>query len=210
MAVPQVTLDQAQLGLANLLNQNSVPSGESSRRAFFIASGVERLYRSFDFDMAKQTTELSTDDDGVIDLSDLNLGILPAIELVSDGTSDYGFILADDSISYHQGDHKYWVVLNEDHEWELHSTEPNTALTIVFFEAPAISSSQAVVFTQMVIAKASLIYYRQAQDPEADVSVEEDEFRQEVAELIDAQNRRRPQRFATSRRDRFNHHIGSQ
>jgi len=210
MAVPQVTLDQAQLGLAYLLNQNTVPPGESARRAFFIASGVQRIYRSFDFDMAKQTTDITTDDNGIADISDLNLGILPAIETVSDGTFDYGFIMATDAVSYHQGDHKYWLVLTEDHDWELHSTEPNNDLSFVYFEAPEISSTQAVVFTQMVIAKASLIYYRQAQDPEADVSVEEDEFRQEVAELIDAQNRRRPQRFATTRRDRFNHHIGSQ
>jgi hypothetical protein len=210
MAIILVTLDQAQLALANLLNQNTVPSGEQARRAFFITSGIQRLYRAFDFDMAQQTALVSTDDTGVGDVSDLNLGPLPAVESITDGTHTFTFIMAKDAVQFHQGDYKYWLVLNEDKEWELHTTEPDADLTFIHYDSPEISTSQGVVFTPMVIAKAALIYYRQAQDPEADVSVEEDEFRQEVAELVDAQNRRRPQRFAQSRRDRYNHYVGRQ
>lgn len=209
--VPQVTLDQALQGLAYLLNQNTTPSGESARRTFFITSAIQRTYRAFDFDMAKQTVELSADDTGLVDVTDLNLGILPAVESLEDGNHHiFDFVMARFAVDYSQGDFKYWWVLNEDKEWELHTTEPNADLFLVYFDAPEISNSQAVVFTQMVIAKGALIYYRQAQDPTADVSVEEDEYRQEVAEIIDAQNRRRPQQFAQTARDRHHTHIGRQ
>lgn len=200
--VPQTNLDQAQLALASLLFQSNVPQGEQSRRAFFITSAVQRLYRSFDYDMAEQTVEIATDSDGLGDLSDLALGPTPAIQFVNDGVRNYDFIFARNATGAAQGDFKYWVIVNEDGQWELHSTEPDTTLTITYWQAPDISSSQAVTFTPMVIGKGALIYYRQAQDPEADTSVEEDQFKQEVSEIIEKQNRTRPQRQAENPRDR--------
>lgn len=207
---PEVTLDQAQLALAYLLGQNTVPQAEQTRRAFFIASGVERLYRSFDFDMAKITVELEADSDGKVDLSDYELGIVPAIELVTDGTQDgvYGYVFNDTYSNYGQGDKRYTVLRNEDNEYYLQTTEPGATLQVTLYEAPTIANNQAVVFTKMLVAKAALIYYRQAEDPEADVGPEEDQLKQEVGEVIERQNRTRPQRFARSARDVGGNYLG--
>lgn len=205
---PQTTLDQAQLALAYLLNQNQVPSGESTRRAFFIASAVERLYRVFDFEVAKQTAALTTGSNGQVNLSSLNLGVFPGIVSINNGIQNFGYKLAGEAVNLHQGDFNYWITLNSSGQWILHTTEPNSNIELEYFEAPVISNAQAAAFTRMVIAKGALIYYRQAQDPEADTAPEEDQFRQEVSETMDAQQRRRPQQFAQSPRDRFGHGIG--
>ncbi len=79
---------------------------------------------------------------------------------------------------------------------------------VTFYESPTISNDQTIPFTKMLIAKAGLIYYRQAQDPEADTAPEEDQLKQEVGEVIERQNRTRPQRFARSPRDAGNGYIG--
>lgn len=207
---PQTTLDQAQLGLANLLNQNAVPPAEQSRRAFFITSAVERLYRAFDFEPSLMTYEVATDADGLVNLSDedIPVGIVPAIQSIDDGIRNYDFKFAAGSVNYHQGDFTYWTSVDEDGNWILHSTEPSTTLNVSLYAAPTITNTQAAAFTKMVIAKGALIYYRAAQDPEADTSVEEDSFRQEVSEVIEAHNRRQPQKFAQSPRDRAGYGIG--
>lgn len=207
---PQTTLDQAQQALAYLLNQNTVPSAESARRAFFITSSVQRIYRSFDFDVANTSDTFTTDSSGQVDLSDQPFGGIPMILRISDGTTlnDFGFVMQQDVQRFVPGDRKYWILPDGEGNWTLFTTEPNTSITVWFSIAPDISATQAAVFQPMVIGKGALIYYRQAQDPDADVSVEEDEFKQEVSELIDQQNRRRPQRFIRTRRDVYGHYIG--
>jgi len=207
---PEVTLDDALLALAYLLNQTVVPTAEKTRWVFYITSGIERLYRAFDFDMAKISVEFTADADGIVDLSDYELGIVPAIETVSDGTpgGEYGYVFASEFSQYHQGDTKWHLQRTEDNEWQIKTTEPSATLNVTFYEAPTISADQAIPFTRMLIAKAGLIYYRQAQDPEADTAPEEDQLKQEVGEVIERQNRTRPQRFAQSARDVNNGYIG--
>lgn len=210
---PQVTLDQALIGLANLLNQSSVPSAEQSRWQFFTISAVERLYRAFDHDTAKVTATVTSDANGKIDLTAIaaKLGPLPAIESLTDSLDAYpfGYIMTENQRQYVQGDRKWWQYINAAGNWELSTTEPNGTFTLEFYEAPTISNSQAACFTKMVIAKGALIYYRQAQDPEADTSVEEDQFKQEVAEVMEQQNRRRPQQFIYGQREAMGRHLGS-
>lgn len=212
---PQVTLDQALLGLANLLNQSSVPSAESARWQFFTVSAVERLYRAFDHDTAKRTATVTSDENGKISLDAIadKLGPMPAIESLTDAYDTYPltFIMTENQRQYVQGDRRWWQTLDNSTpaKWVLYTTEPNGTFTLEYYEAPAISNAQAACFTKMVIAKGALIYYRQAQDPEADTSVEEDQFKQEVAEVMEQQNRRRPQQFAYTQRDVTGRTLGA-
>lgn len=208
---PEVTLDDALLALAYLLNQTVVPTAEKTRWVFYITSGIERLYRAFDFDMAKITVELTSDADGLIDLSDYELGIVPAIEQVGDGTpgNEYTYVSSAEYGQYAQGDRRWNIQRNEDNEWQIKTTEPSATVNVTLYEAPTISADQVIPFTRMLIAKAGLIYYRQAQDPEADTAPEEDQLKQEVGEVIERQNRTRPQRFARSTRDVGGGYIGA-
>ena len=48
----------------------------------------------------------------------------------------------------------------------------------------------------MALARGALVYYRQAEDPQADISQEEALFQQELDEVIAQFNRSRPQQRA--------------
>jgi len=207
---PQTTLSACLTALAALLNQNATPNAEITRRTFFIVSAVQRLQRAFDWRVDTLSDTVSTDDEGLADISEFEFGAFPSFSYVGPGDQNFGYTLVafDDLQLYGQGDRKYALIVNEDGEWEMHTTEPNTELTVVFYSSPDVSSTQTAPFTAMVIAKGALIYYRQAQDPEADVGPEEDQFRQEVEELMENQERRRPQKFAQTNRDRTGGGIG--
>ena len=208
---PQTTLDQALVALAFLLNQSQAPTAERSRWQFFVTSAVERLYRSFDYDTSLRTVSLTANASGVIDLTTIadKLGIVPAIESIDNGLQNLTYVMAKDAIEYVQGDYKWWLTLDASGNYKMNVTDPSSTYTIRYYESPAITTLQAAAFTRMVIAKGALIYYRLAQDPEADTSIEEDAFKQEVAEVIELQNRRRPQQFATSHRDVYGRPMGS-
>ena len=209
--LPQTGYDEASQALARLLNQESIPSSESGRVAFFIASGVQRILRAFDFEQALTYASVTTDGNGRVSLASLNLGMTPGIDIVTNGTQKYTMVTPSDRYAYHQGDFYFNVVL-EAGVWVLYSSEPNATVTIGYYDTPSTITSGVtpvkIAFQPMVIAKAALIYYRQAQDPEADTEQEEDQFRQEIAEISEAQERRRPQKFATTRRDVYGHHLG--
>lgn len=209
--IPQTTLAQALQALSFLTGQDgTIPSGERAAWIFFTTAAVQRLYRAFDFDFAQTTQELTTDETGIASLADFSTGFYPAVDNIGTGSADGSYISipAAQAPDYSQGDRRYWYVVNEDGGWEVHSTELNATFSVVFYQVPDISDEQIAYFTPMVIAKGSLIYYRQSDDPEADTSVEEDQFRQEVIEIVDVQNRRRPQRFAQTPRDRAGTYLG--
>ena len=209
--LPQTGYDEASNALAKLLNQDSIPQSEAGRVAFFIASGVQRILRAIDFDQQKVYASVTTDGNGRVSLAALQLGMTPGIDVVTNGIQDFTLVTPSERYHYEQGNYFYNIVV-EAGVWVLYSSEKNATVTIGYFATPdTVVSSPVpirVALQPMVIAKAALIYYRQAQDPEADTEQEEDQFRQEIAEISEQQERRRPQRFATTRRDRFNHQIG--
>jgi hypothetical protein len=206
---PQTTIDEALLALARLLNQRNVPTSQSAAWQFFTTAAVQRLYRSFDFDPAKIRASITTDSNGQADLTALKFGQYPAITYIGTLTQPYGFITPDLFHAHAQGDYRWWLTRDPiTAAWMLNSTEPGADIEIEYYEAVDLTGTQKAVFTPMVIAKGALIYYRQAEDPEADTGVEEDQFRQEVAEIIEQQNRNKPQQFFRSPRDVRGTHIG--
>ena len=201
--------DDYEKALNSLLNRAATPSEEKSNVTFYIAAAVQRLYRAFDYLFSTRTAVVTPTTAGVADVSDLDLGPLPAILGVTDSTSlgSYTFVPYSEFSNYSQGGRVYTILLNEDNDYVIVSSEAGRALTITYIEAPEVSSNNAV-FTPMVVAKGALIYYYQSTDREGDTSVEEDQFKQEVSEIIEAQNRRAPQRFVRTARDTTGHYIG--
>ena len=205
---PQITYNDCSLALAKLLNQDSIPSSESSRVAFFIAAGIQRTLRAFDWQNAIMYASKTTDTNGRVSLSDLALGQAPGFVVVTNGVQEFTNVIPSIRFSYTQGNFYYNVVL-EAGDWVLYSSEPNATITIGYYGTPdTVDTLVTIAFQPMVIAKAALIYYRQAQDPEADTSLEEDQYRQKIAELAEQQERRRPQRIAYSRRDLYGGSLG--
>lgn len=208
---PQTGYDEASTALARLLNQDSIPTSEAGRVAFFIASSVQRTLRAFDIIQSLTYGTVTTDANGRVSLAALRLGISPGIDIITNGTQDYTMVTPSEKYHYKAGSFYYNVVL-EAGNWILYTSEANAAVTIGYYDTPETVTSGVsgikIPFYPMVIAKGALIYYRQAQDPEADTEQEEDQYRQEIAELAEAQERRRPQKFATTRRDVYGHQIG--
>lgn len=209
--LPQTGYDEASQALARLLNQESIPSSEAGRVAFFIAAGVQRILRAFDFTQTLTYASVTTDTNGRVSLAALALGMTPGVDVVTNGTQDFTMVTPSERYHYAQGNYYFNIVL-EAGVWVLYSSEKNAVITLGYFDTPSTVTTGAtpvrIAFQPMVVAKAALIYYRQAQDPEADTEQEEDQFRQEIAEISEAQERRRPQKFATSRRDLYGHQIG--
>src|SRR3990167_6101480 len=161
---PSTTIDEVQTALARLVGETSFPTNEQTLVADYITAAVQRLYRLFNFEMSKQELADSTDSSGILNLADLKLGIIPAIEVVTTGEEggQYGFVTRANFDDFSQGDNKYTLVVNEDGELELHTTEPSTAIIVVYFEAPDISTTQAVCFTKDTVAKGAVMDYRLA------------------------------------------------
>ncbi|MBI5117589.1 hypothetical protein HZA56_14020 [Candidatus Poribacteria bacterium] len=209
--LPQTGYDEASVALARLLNQDSIPSSESGRVAFFIASGVQRILRALDIPQTLTYASVTTDANGRVSLATLRLGMTPGIDVVTDGIRNYTLVTPSERYQYQQGNY-YFNVVVEAGVWVLYSSEKNATLTLGYYDTPDTVVSGLtpvkIALQPMVVAKAALIYYRQAQDPEADTEQEEDQFRQEIAEIGEAQERRRPQQFAKTRRDDYGHHLG--
>ena len=210
---PQTTLEEAQTALARLTGQETAPTAEKARRAFFIVSSVQRILRAFDFDQTKRQVVVTTDGDGKADLTGLMLGQVPAVASMFTNNTPMTYVLPSTKYTYHQGDYRYNIIAEDQGGgtmgWSLYTSEPNATINLEYFESPeTISDTVKIALQPMVIAKGALIYFRQAEDPEADTSLEEDQFRQETTEIMEAQNRRRPQQFIQTQRDRSGRGIG--
>src|SRR5205085_11023483 len=79
----------------------------------------------------------------------------------------------------------------------LTTSEPTTSATLKIrysTTSPIINASISTPFpSSMALARGALVYYRQAEDPQADIAQEEYIFQQELDEVIAQYNRARPQ-----------------
>lgn len=218
MATP-VTLDAAMLDLSYLLGETSVPSPEPPDRMAFIQRTLERVYRSYNFDFSDNitTSTLTAATEGGAITLPTDIGQDPAMDVRVLGVTRFGgstMSPGDDLVftkipyeqqdSYGVGDLVYWLtgapgnyVLNTP---ETPSTIP-WALTIRYsMGAPVINSSIATNFpSSMILAQGALIYYRIAEDPQADVSQLEAQFQNELNQVVAQELRHAPDHPAITR-----------
>jgi hypothetical protein len=214
----QTTLDEVQTDMAYLLGEQSVPATSNADyavRSTFIQRSLERIYRIFDFNMNRLTATVSLTSGS---------GLLPAdardeaeldVRIVMPGTNDdYVFeaVRYEDNDKYASGEYRYW--LTEDSttgRWRLNTTETAvSAVTVRYLtQAPVINNSIATPFpSSMVVALGAMVYYRVAEDPQADIGADEDEFRMQLNEVIAAERRNQPRRRGITRAERLNHYSG--
>lgn len=191
-----ISLTDVQEDLAYLLGETTVPSSGTEDRQRFIQRSLERIYRIYDFEMNKLNATVTLTS---------GIGTLPSnarpypdldVRVVNSGTDDdYVFtrIPYEEQDKYQQGDYKYWLTTDPTTGYvKINSVETTTPAVSVRYSAtaPIINASISTPFpSAMVIAKGALVYYRQAEDPQADVVPEEDQFLKELREVVSSQNR---------------------
>lgn len=200
--------------LSYLLGESAVPSSGVDDRKRYIQLALDRVYRSYDFPMNKSTATVALVG-GIATLpTTIHQDAILSARVINSGVGD-DFIFEqvdwDDQDSFPQGQYKYWL---EGYEgvYVLKSSETamTNTLTLRFQNvSPTINASISTPFpSSMCLARGALVYYRQAEDPQADISQEEYIFQQELDEVIAQYNRSRPQRRAKTLHEATGTYIG--
>lgn len=199
--------------LSYLLGETSVPSSGTEDRQAFIQRALERVYRAYDWPMNKVTAvvQLSSGiatlpsnvhQDSIIDIRTLGAGV------GSDNV--YTQIQYRDQDNYSAGTFRYWLTGYEG-AYVLNTNETTSDVLTLYFETttPIINASIATPFpSSMALARGALVYVRQGEDPQADVSQEEYLFQLELEEVIAQYNRSRPQVRGRTLHEMGGTHIG--
>lgn len=200
--------------LSYLLGETSVPTTGTEDRQRFIQLALERCYRAYDFPFNKvnatvqmtlgvATLPTNIHQDSILDIRTINSGVgndnvyspVPYASLDNYPTSQYRYRLTGYEGAY-----------------VLQSSETTTsAVLTIRYETttPVINASITTPFpSSMALARGALVYLRQAEDPQADISQEEYIFQQELDEVIAQYNRSRPQPRAITLHEAQNSYIG--
>lgn len=194
-----ITQDIVQQDLSFLLGETSVPATGTEDRQRFIQRALDRVYRAYDWPMNKVTATVSmvggvatlptnVHQDSIIDIREVVAGV---------GTDHiYTQVPYSSGDNYPQNTYNYRLTGYEG-AYVLTSSETGTNTTLsLYYEttAPVINASIPTPFpSSMALARGALVYYRQAEDPQADIAQEEYLFQLELEEVIAQYNRSRPQ-----------------
>lgn len=185
--------------LSFLLGESTVPATGTEDRQRFIQRALDRVYRAYDFPMNKITTTVAmvggiatlptnVHQDSKMDIREVVAGVgtdnvytqVPYSSLDNYPTGTYNYVLT--------GYEGTYVLTSSE-------TSTNTTLTIRYeTTTPIVNASITTPFpSSMCLARGALVYYRTAEDPQADIAQEEYVFQQELDEVIAQFNRSRPQ-----------------
>ena len=219
-----VTQDQALSDLSFLLGETVFPATSTvPDRARFVQAALERVYRAYNWELAEINTTLTLVNGIVSAPADLDVDdpiIDMRIKKDQPGLgvgSDLIFtkVSYDDQDSFGPGDYVYWVtgtpgayIINTDQAGD--ASTANAAVSFRYKQvAPAINASIQTPFpSSMALARGALAYYRQAEDPQADISQVEAFFQRELEEVIATQIRNEPDKPAKNRHSVRGTYIG--
>jgi hypothetical protein len=197
-----ITQDNILLDMSYLLGEQSIPTSGTEDRKRFIQAALERVYDKYNWDEARAITTLTIALSGSYYAGTLpsDIGRSPKLDVrvQNSGTNDdyiYEQIPYEERDNYAVGDYKYWLTGSEG-SYTLNTKDSTDNLIVRYTQkAPSINASVSTTFpSSMVVARGALVYYRQAENPLADVSQDEAFFQNELQELIAKQNRNRPQK----------------
>jgi hypothetical protein len=196
-----VSQNQVLTDLNFLLGNTTIPSAISDQEDY-IQKALERIYRTYRFPMntvlatIQMTAGIGTlptnvGQDGLIDVRQVNAG--PYTDNV------YLQVSYQESNNYSVGDYAYWLQGYEGN-YTIYTSETsgsgaNPVLTLLYTTSvPVLNASINTNFpSSMAVARGALEYYRQAEDPYADMSPYENAFQMELNEVIANVNRGRAQ-----------------
>lgn len=208
----QINQTDILLDMSYLLGEQTIPTSGIEDRKKFVDRALERIYRLYDFEEFKSLATVSiTSGTGTLPA---DTGEAPDLDVrVSNAGSndDYVFdqIPYEDQDKYRDGDYKYWLTGSAG-DYTL-NTKDDVANVMVRYtqEAPAVNASISTTFpSAMVVARGALVYYKQAENPLADIPQDEAFFQQELQEVIQKQIRNRPLGRSKSIMEITSHYSG--
>jgi hypothetical protein len=211
-----ITQNDVLLDMSYLLGEQSIPTSGIEDRKRFIQAALERVYDKFNWDEARAISTLTMTASGNLYVGTLpsDVGRSPELEVrvPNSGTNDdyiYEQIPYDEQDNYSAGDYKYWITGSEG-DFTLNTKDSASNLVVRYTQkAPSINASVSTTFpSSMVIARGALVYYKQAENPLADVSQDEAFFQSELQELVAKQNRNRPQKRVKSVQEVNGQYLG--
>lgn len=183
--------------LSFLLGETSVPSSGTEDRQAFIQRALERVYRSYDWPMNKVTATVQLSG-GIASLpSNIHQDSILDVRKIGTGPgsdSVYAQIPYKDQNNFSAGTFRYWLTGAEG-SYLLRTNETTSDVLTIYAETatPVINASVSTPFpSSMVLARGALVYVRQAEDPQADISQEEFLFQMELEEVMAQYNRSKP------------------
>ena len=207
-----VNRDQVMTRLSYLLGEETVPTSGINARQGFIQDALDEIYRSHEWEWAKTTATTALTSNVATLASGIGLDLLVDIREVVSGANDdkvYTRISYEESDNFEQGTYKYWLDTSMDNP-VVNTKEADATLTYRYSQmAPQINASVTTPFPSAnVVALGALKYLRQAENPFADVSQEEQIFRARLEEYIANENRNKPRR-TRSRQSTQSHYTGA-
>lgn len=189
------------LDLSYLLGESSIPTSGIDDRKAFIQRGLQRIVRLYDFDEMYALATVSL----TLGSNSFYSGTLPTdaaespdldVRVINPGTNDdYVFekVAYEDQDKAVTGDYKYWLT-GSTNDYTMTTRDDVSNVVVRYLQsAPTINASISTTFpSSIVIARAALVYYRQAENPMADIAQDEALFKTELEEVIARQNRNRP------------------
>jgi len=207
-----ITQTDVLLRMSYLLGEQTIPTTGIEDRKQFINDALERIYRSYNFNEAFAIATVAITAGAGTLPSDI--GESPSIDVRvinagSDNDYVYEQIPYEDQDKYVDGDYKYWLTGSAG-DYTLNTKDAQSQVIVRYIqEAPSINASISTTFpSAMTIARGALVYYRLAENPDADTSQDEAFFQKELQEVISRQNRNRPVRRVKSVMELNNHYTG--
>jgi hypothetical protein len=208
-------LTAVRTALANLLGEDSVSTTWPVVRDNAIQWSLERIARMYDFDFGRTSASLVTNTSGTVALPTTTFRTDPSLDVrvtITGPANDYIFdeVREEDFDSYPQGSYRYYISTDGTGQQTLVTTEPSTTLTVTGQRAvPTISDSTPSNFpSALAIAKGALIYVREYEDKDADISVDDAKFMQIMQEVIGAEQRSHGSRRAITRAELLGRYTG--
>ncbi len=183
--------------MSYLLGEATVPSSGIDDRKSFIDKSMERITRSYNFEALKAIATISLATGQATMPTNINYTPPLDVRIVNSGVGDdyiFELIPYEDRDKYNVGDYKYWLTGTEG-AYTLYTKETaSSTLSLRYTQkAPGLNASISTTFpSSMVIARGALVYYKQAENPQADISVDEALFQKELQEVVAAEIRNRP------------------
>ena len=207
-----ITQTDVLLRMSYLLGEQTIPTTGIEDRKQFINDALERIYRTYNFNETFAVATVAiTNGQGTLP-SDIGESPSVDVRVINPGSNDdyiYEQIPYEDQDKYRDGDYKYWLTGSAG-DYTLNTKDSQTQVIVRYIqEAPQINASIATTFpSAMTIARGALVYYRLAENPDADTSQDEAFFQKELQEVISRQQRNRPVRRVKSVMELNDHYTG--
>lgn len=184
--------------LSYLLGEQTVPTSNVADRQSFIQRTVEEVYRAYPWPQAMANATLTvTNYTATLASNYYPQGYLDVREVTSGAQDDdvYDQIPYEEHDDYEEGQYRYWLT-GGDPNYVINTKEDASALSVRYMtKPPTVNASITVPFDDpMLFALGALRYVRIGENPEADITQEEDNFQLKLDQLIGVNNRGKPRK----------------